>query len=56
MNENESKMIECMEFIRTFCKEQRQCLYCPMFDNCSNKLIKEQGSIPFPAFWYIPEV
>lgn len=44
------KMIQCMAFIKQYCKDVDGCITCPMFDNCitDNK--------PFPYFWYIPEV
>ena len=52
ITERDKDMINAMAFIKEYCKEQYQCLNCPMYDNCTNRMVKHC----YPYFWYIPEV
>ena len=44
-------LIKHMDAIKTYCKACRECINCPMFDNCAADNIRR-----FPRYWHIPEV
>jgi hypothetical protein len=51
-NELRDKMVSCMDFIRTYCKEINQCIDCPMYENCHSS----DDNKRFPYFWNIPDI
>ena len=51
ISKKDQDLIKNMNAIKAYCKACRECVNCPMFDNCAADNIRR-----FPRYWYIPEV
>lgn len=44
------KLLDCVDFISTYCEEQETCLHCMFFDEYGNTFCKLKNA-PSPASW-----